>query len=254
MTQNRKYFGMTTQQAGILVGLVVVACLLFGATGVLALRGGLSGLLARPPERTSTVQPSSTAVFTPTVVMTETPTPIPYEQLIPPNWKQFKNELVEIWLPAQFELADIEKLKAQAKKHYQETGFQEFADLDENHLTFYALVAADDSSGSSLYRTIATVAYEPLAHESLDASIDAHNAGLPAAIRLVERRKLQLGTVEAVRLVYETHQGTLHANELLYVFLDGSTIWSVGYNAEINEFYQQLPLFEDSVKTFRFVR
>ena len=71
---------------------------------------------------------------------------------------------------------------------------------------------------------------------------------------LVDRKKVQVGSSEATRLVYEMRQGNIYANELIYVFLDGSTVWSVGYYAEINEFYQQLPIFEQSIQTFGMAR
>ena len=71
MTQDRTYFGMSTQQVAILLGLGVVACLLCGVTGVLVLRGGLSALVSHPPESTRVVQPTFTAVVTPTLVTTD---------------------------------------------------------------------------------------------------------------------------------------------------------------------------------------
>ena len=80
--KDRKYLGMTVQQLGILAGLAVLACLIFGVTGGFALRGGL-GLFSRPPQPTPFMQPTATVIIIPTVTLTATQTPIPYEQLIP---------------------------------------------------------------------------------------------------------------------------------------------------------------------------
>src|SRR5512141_2814697 len=102
MSQDRKYFGMTIQQIGILVGLVLTVCLLFGVTGLLVLRRGVSGLFSRAPVNTPVVRLTATPFVIPTVTPTETPTPIPYDQLIPAGWVQFKTGLIEIWLPPSF--------------------------------------------------------------------------------------------------------------------------------------------------------
>ena len=42
MTENRKYFGMTTTQLGILGGLAAAACLVFAVTGWFVFRGGFN--------------------------------------------------------------------------------------------------------------------------------------------------------------------------------------------------------------------
>ena len=101
MQQNRKFFGMTPLQLGILAGLAGAACLLFGLAGWFVLRGK-SGLLARAPENTPVPRATSTLIVIPTLTPTQTPTPVPYEMLIPSGWEQFKTGLVEIWLPSSF--------------------------------------------------------------------------------------------------------------------------------------------------------
>ena len=105
MERNRKYLGMTTQQLGILGGLAAVLCLLCSVTGTLVLRSGVSGLFSRAPVDTPTAQPTSTILLTPTLALTETPTPVPYDQLIPDGWTQYKTTLIELWLPGGFKNA-----------------------------------------------------------------------------------------------------------------------------------------------------
>ena len=58
----------------------------------------------------------------------------------------------------------------------------------------------------------------------------------------------------AVRFVFETHSDNTEVNDLMYVFLDGSTVWYVEYVAEINEYYTMLDAFEKSARTFRIAR
>lgn len=236
MTQDRKYFGMTIQQLGILGGLAAVACLLFGITGVFALRRS-SGLFSKPPESIPTVQLTSTIVLTPTIVVTETPTPIPYDQLIPAGWSQHKTALVELWLPSDFKNAAPGAVAGVA-------GNTVFLDL--------ALVS---SSNSSIYKTSASVSYEPMTTDTLEEFLDLKLSNIPPEINLAERRKVFINSTEAIRLMFEGHtNNNVDTNDLLFVFQDGSTVWYVKYSAEINDFYDKLSVFEDSVQTFRIVR
>lgn len=236
MTQNRNYFGMTPIQIGILAGLAGIACLLFGLAGWFVFRGN-ANLFDRAPQSTPIPQSTSTPFVMPTLMLTETPTPVPYEMLIPDGWVQFKTGLVEIWLPAEFRQADL-------------SAFQDSADLAMPEL-FMREVASD----SSLYQMLVIVSYEPLTADSLDAYLDTEIANLPSTIRGTERRKVFVNSTDVVRFVFETRSdNNIDINDMTYVFLDGSTVWYVEYVAQINEFYEMLSMFEQSVRTFRVVR
>jgi hypothetical protein len=236
MTQDRKYYGMTVQQVGVLAGLAGFACLLFGVTGWLALRGGL-GLFSRSSEPTPTAQPTSTRLIAPTVTPTETPTPIPYEQLIPLGWTQHKTALIELWLPSDFKNAAPGVVSGVS-------GNSVFLNL--------ALVS---SSSKSAYPASVSVSYEPLTSDTLKDFLDVKLSNIPLEINMVENRRVSINSTEAVRLMFEGHtSNNLDVNDLLFVFQDGGTVWYVKYSAEITEFYETLPVFEESVKTFRIVR
>ncbi len=226
--QERKYFGMTMQQLGILIGLAIVVCLLFGVTGFFILRRGLSGLQSQAPAIPPTMQMTATPFALPTLTPTETLTPVPYEQLIPTGWAQFKTALVEIWLPPAFK---------STKK-----------DADEE------LAALSSNSKNSLYKMRVGVSFEPLVEDSLDAYIDSRIAKMDPSIRVVDRRKVSINSTNAVRILIEGRIQTVDVNELVYIFQDGGTAWAVTYVAQINEFYDMLPTFEQSAKTFRIVK
>jgi len=235
MKQYRKYFGMTLLQIGILAGLAGAACLLFGLAGWFALRGK-SGLFGRAPQSTPIAQATSTMIVIPTLTPTLTSTPIPYELLIPDGWRQFKTGLVEIWLPSNFEPGDAKLLSA------------------STNLAIPELIMSGTTSKSSLYQMLVTASYEPLSTGSLDAFLDGKLAKFPAESRVAERRKVSVNSTDAVRFVFETRSNNIDIDVLAYVFLDGNTVWYVEYAAQINEFYEMLPTFEESVKTFRIVR
>lgn len=236
MTENRNYFGMTRTQIGILAGLAGIACLLFGLTGWFAVRGN-ANFFNGAPQSTTILQSTSTPFVMPTLALTETPTAVTYELLIPDGWVQFKTGLVEIWLPAEFKQADPSTF------------------LDSPDLAMPELFMREATSSSSLYQMLVMISYEPLIGDSLDTYLDTETAKLPSTIRVAERRKVIVNSSEIVRFVFETRtDNQIDVNDMAYVFLDGSTVWFVEYVAQINEFYEKLSTFEQSVKTFRIVR
>src|SRR5262245_8986007 len=98
MIRNKKYFGMTVTQLGILAGLAGLAFLLFCIVGWLVIARGIRGAQTVPP--TVVVLPPVTLIVPPTQTSAPVSTPIPYETLIPAGWVQYKSPLYEIWLPA----------------------------------------------------------------------------------------------------------------------------------------------------------
>jgi len=233
MTQDRKHFGMTSKQIAILAGLAVAFLLLLGAGGWLILGGG-GARLAPAPQNTPVPQPTATPFVFPTASPTATLTPVPYEMLIPEDWVQSKTALVEIWLPKEF-------------KSTKSAG-------DATNLGTLDLVLTGVTSKSATYDMLVIVSYELLAGDSLDAHLTSKTAGLSSDRRVSARSNVSVNSVEAVKLLFERRTDNIDFTELVYVFLDGSTVWYVGYVAQINEFYEMLPTFEQSIKTFRIVR
>ena len=181
-------------------------------------------------------QATSTPFIIPTITPTLTSTPVPYEQLIPTGWTQHRTELVELWLPSGFKIASSGV-----------SGISGNSVLLEMALT-------GPASDSSAYEMFVTISFEPLTSDSLDTFVDSRLSNIPADINLAERRKILINSTEAYRLMFEGHSNNVSTNDLLFVFQDGSVIWYVRYSAEIKEFYEMLPTFEQSVKTFRIVR
>ena len=234
MTEKRKYFGMTASQLGILGGLAVAVCLVLMLTGWFVFRGG-SGL-SRAPVNSPVPKATSTPFGIPTITPTLTSMPIAYEQLIPAGWTQHRTELVELWLPSGFKVANSGV-----------SGISGNSVLLEMALTGAA-------SDSSAYEMFVTVSFEPLTSDSLDTFVDSRLSNIPPDINMAERRKILINSSEAYRLMFEGHSNNVLTNDLLFIFQDGSVIWYVRYSAEIKEFYEMLSTFEQSVKTFRIVR
>ena len=230
--QDRKYFGLSTKQIGILAGLAGAACLIFGFTGWFIFRGGFS----RSPASTPVIALTSTPFVIPTITPTVPPTPVPYEQLIPGGWVQHRTALVELWLPSEFENSG-----------------QGISGIAGNSVLL-ELALTGATSSTSLYKIFVSVSFEPLNTGTLDEFLESRLSNIPTDINMTERRKVLINSAEAYRLMFESSNNNILTNDLLFLILDGSTIWYVRYSAQINEFYEMLPAFERSIKTFRIVR
>ncbi len=237
MEEEKKYFGMTRMQIGILAALAAALILVVSVGAFLVLRS-LTPSASAPPQPTATPLPTVTlmAASSPTVTPTSAPTAIPYEQLIPAGWKQYKTSLVEIWLPANFKLADKKALNQTAQ------------------LALNELFITEIPSKTSTYNMLVSVSYNLLTGDSLDAFLETQIKQLPPEIRVTDRRTVYVNTVEARRIMLEYRVNNIDINDMVYVFLDGNTVWFVEYVAQIGEFFENLPIFEQSIKTFRTVK
>jgi len=234
MKQDDRYFGMTTMQIGILAGLGAAACLLFAMLGWFVFQRG-SGFAPLASQPTPVPQSTSTPFVLPTLTPTATPTPVPYELLIPDGWLQFKTALVELWLPKEFKPGDAKLL-------------QDLTTVSPE------MFLTGVTSKTSLYNILVLVAYEPLTANSLDDHLEAQFANARAQIHVAEKKNISVNSMDGIRVVYELRSNNIDMTAVDYAFLDGGTVWSVMYIAQINDFYEMLPTFEKSVKTFRIVR
>lgn len=233
MYQNRKFFGMTDSQIGILAGLAFLACCLFGIMGYLVLGNGLP--FGGSPGLVPTPLVTATPVVIPTLTPTPLPTQIPYEQLIPTGWSQFRTGTVEIWLPPEYKTPKSNT-----------SGLTSLASSE--------LVVSRPPAKSTLYAIWVTVSFEPLTSDSLDSFLDVKFQSLPAAYRVVDRRSVLVNSLPVEKVVIESRIKNFDVNELVYVFQDGGTVWYVLYAAQINDFYENLEVFEDSARTFRVLK
>jgi hypothetical protein len=239
MNENKKYFGMTVTQLGILAGLAGLAFLSFCITGFLILGTRLGSVtnvaLATIPA--DVPQPTVTLSLPPTATSTPEPTPVPYESLIPNGWEQYRTALYEIWMPPGYKAVKTADILV--------TGLGGSPSVD--------LALRGATSSKSPNKIYLTVSYEPMNADTFESFLNTRLAGLGLAPG--ERSKVALNTVPAVRLVFSGRKGSsTDINELTYVFVDGSTVWYVQYTAEITDYFNLLSTFEQSARTFRTVK
>lgn len=237
MRSEKKYFGMTGMQIGILGGLAGAALLIFCLLGVLVMRNRLTPA-AQLPTLAPTLEPSPTLIIAATPTSTPAATPQAYESLIPGGWVQYRTALYELWLPSGYKNGKTDTLI---------TGLGTASIMDLSLTGKYV-----PKSANKIY---VNVSYEPLSTTDLDALITTRLSELGPYLSLSDRSRTDINTVPAVRLMFSGRKGNnVDINELTYVVLDGTTVWYIQYTAEITEFYEMLPTFEASAQTFRVVK
>ena len=185
MNTDGKYFGMTRMQIGILAGLAGVLLIIVCVGGWLVVRDRGAGLAnSSVPAVASTVTHVG-AVMSPTITPTITLTPVPYDELVPPDWNQYKTSLVEIWMPNNFKVAD-KKTK----------------DITAN-FGIHDLLLAEVTSKASAYTMLVSVSYDLTTSDSLDALLDEKFPSIPYQARISDRRTVFVNTHEARRIVIE---------------------------------------------------
>jgi hypothetical protein len=257
--RNKRYFGMTVLQLSILGCL---ACVVLGSVG--ASFKFISGMLGNQGERTleTVVETSTSAAMAtplprPTPSMTAAPTPIPYEALVPPGWKQYRDQTkgYEIWLPPEFEAREPRAQLEEIIRKYEEIGDTETAQYQrsifEQSLERYVLWTIDSIPSPLQYQTTILLARDPLTAESLTKYIDEIVQNPSGSLALLERKPNPFGSLEAERLWFEGKEATTNFGEAYYVIRVGDTVWSIACATHINEFYIRLPVFDQVASTFR---
>ena len=232
------FAGMTRMQIGILAGLAGFLILLVCIGGFILLRGVGRESVSMAPVQTPTIMSTVTSVVTkaPTTTPTIAVTAAPYEQLVPANWLHFTTPLVEIWLPNNFKLADKKTVNITAG------------------LAKPELLITEIPNKSSAFNMLVSVSWDLMTGDSLDAFLEAKSPNLPYQSQIADRRTVYVNAVEARRLIIEFRLNNVDYDDMVYVFLDGSTVWYVEYVAEIGEFFANKDVFEQSIKTFRPVK
>jgi hypothetical protein len=85
----------------------------------------------------------------------------------------------------------------------------------------------------------------------LDQILELLRGGLSAQTRIASDDTVPVGRFQARRLVTETPNAPAAPKELVYLLKSGSTLWLVTYHSFEQEFNSQLPVFEQSIQTFR---
>ncbi|MCK5053424.1 MAG: hypothetical protein KAR65_04060 [Anaerolineales bacterium] len=182
-------------------------------------------------------------------VTASTPTATPI-----PGWERFEGGDVELWLPESYKGGNLSEDIELIVDNLRSLGpdFEQMALIVEQNPSMYVIWAFDSEIGDSGALTNMAVTTEKvLSALTIDTYMDAALRQLPAQFQVVERGIVSLGEYQAGRLVMEFTISGVAGKELMYVVKDDNTIWVITFGTGAEDFEQRLPVFEQSVQTFR---
>jgi hypothetical protein len=236
-------------QIGIVAVLALIACCIFGVVGLLLWLPAPETVVADQPA----TQPPATNTEEPTATPVPTATPQPTATSIP-GWKKMEGGPVELWLPASYEGGDtqqnmsflVEGIKSMG------AGYEPFARMieqDPSLMPFSALDTAHQGTVVAVTRdevppdwSLDTVMDELLKEVSKQSHLE---------VKVSERKIVSLDNYQAGQLLLEVKAVEWTGFELLYFIREGNHSWTVFYYAPPEQIGEQLPVFQQSIQTFR---
>jgi len=254
--RSKRILGLTIAQLIILLFLGCVICAVFGA-GILLVANGMgvtfstSQPAARTPAPVFTPSAAPTLTRTPLPTFTPTPTPIPYQSFIPADWKQYKNDKEEMWLPPTFlYIDDPVAFNKEVVDRFNKLGLNELAAQRKQQPPTYEFLFRGPVK-SSLYIPEVFLKQYTRNGRTLADFIDAANAALPSNYSVLERKPFSFYGAQGERVVAQANYNNLYIGYVYYRVEYGDVIWEISCDAYLNDFYDLLPTFDQITQTFR---
>lgn len=259
----RRIFGMTTTQVAILAALAVgnLLVIIVGAIVVLNLSSSNGGEMAAAELPTLYVMPP-TATPGPTATTTLTPTPTPWPTVTPiAGWKAIQGQGVTLWLPEEYQGGDPTTDMSTLMQNYIAAGAEEAGAaqdmqlLTDNKASLFAFAAPQVDT--ALFMRVAIVYSEEVSEQTtLDSYLSNVENLLGPEFRLVGREEIALNELAAMRLSMERRvenaAGEASYKEFAFYFFKlGEKMWRLEYSCDRDLFAQNLPVFDQSARSFR---
>lgn len=176
------------------------------------------------------------------------------------KWQTFKAPGIELALPENYRGGSPHTNGLQALiKGIRLLGadYEQIASMVEQNPSTFLLIAVDpkpDRAGGVTNVVVSAVKVPETV--TVDAYIDAAVQSLPAPIRTIERKTVQVGQNAAGRLVTEASLPSSNVQsdalrQLIYVIKQGTTLWTVAYSTRAGDYPQRLAMFEQSIQSFK---
>ncbi len=182
------------------------------------------------------------------------PTPAP--TVAPPaGWQKFSATGVELWLPGSFQGGDLANDLDTIVSNLRALGpeFDKIADTIEANPNQFVLWTFDTKPSGSGFMTNMNVTQEKvLSIITLDSYMDLVEKQLPSSFTILERKNVQLGQYEAMRVRVEMNVSGTIGQELLYAIKNKNVIWNFTYAAGDGDYSYFEPIFEQSAQTIVF--
>jgi hypothetical protein len=253
--KNRRIFGMSSMQLGILGILSLLA--------IVVIFGGFIILSSSPQAGGSSVLPTSSApeflpdsATTPELLdITElslTATMDPNAAQIPPDWKQYRDSLIEVRVPPQFNSVDYESIRQERIRFFREQGSEILASQFEQDIFEGRFWFKFSQPETVPFVTSVIIKAEFLPTDTLTDYVDQVYGEDLQGYELLDRQTYPIEGLEAERLLM-----VVSLNEELslgvaeYVVTDEINLWIISCWSDFNEFPAWLPEFDRVARSFR---
>ena len=171
-----------------------------------------------------------------------------------PGWERFEGGGAELWLPQSFEGGDISEDIDVVVENLRRLGpdFEQIAQMIEQNPSMYAIWAFDsDVGGSGFLTSVNVIKEQVLSAITPETYLDMALPQFPPQFQVVEQDILSVGNYQAGRVVIEFAVSAVPGKEVMYVIKNGNTMWVITFATAMDEYDQRLPVFEQSVLTFK---
>lgn len=206
-----------------------------------------------PPTETPTPLPPTE---TPTPLPpTETPLPSPTPEGFP-GWKKFEGGGIELWLPEDFEGGDLSKDLDLILETIGEisTEFEEYMEIVAQNKEMFVLYAIDiDLSDLTFVTNVNVTHFETLSAVQIGDVLEASLSQLPEFMVVTDAEILTVAGYDASKLVLQYPLEGVEIAQAIFTIKDGGGFWTVAYTTSGSKFAEMLPIFEQSISTFKIV-
>jgi hypothetical protein len=200
------------------------------------------------------ISPTAAPTEQATALSSNSPTAEATEQVsVPADWKRFVGKGVAIQLPSTYIGNELGSDPQALAKLMRSLGpdFAAAAALFESNPDILALIAVNPGSGDTNPAANVIIVSIPLpTNISMETLLAATISQLPKSSTVQEKSIVQLNGREVGRMIVETRVGSLDSIQLQYYIIVNRTFYLIGFTGAPGHFDAQLPIFEQSVKTF----
>ena len=255
MSKNeRRILGMTNAQLAILMILALLAVVVIFGGFIFIGSTAEPGELAIFPTVAPTLVSSQALVVPDSTEITNGPLTEELtlnEEPIPSDWKQYTNTRFEIWLPPQFESANVDAQRQRRVDFYRAQGYNALADALANDTFDYRYWFRFPQPDSVAYNTTIIVKTDVLPTDTLDEYLDQTYGANLQDYRVIGRHQVNIEGLEAQRVVLNADIKDIPIGVADYVITDGVNLWIIRCSSTLDEFYTWLAEFDMVARSFR---
>ncbi len=166
----------------------------------------------------------------------------------------YRDNGVEITLPASYELGDAQKdleILVEALTTMSEEDSEDIQELYDNNKDDVILWAYDTDSPTTHQTSLLVMKNEEFAGMSLAIISTFANVLLGSKVDTIEQERMTLGGREVLRFLTTAENAGVETSQAVYLFNDSEKLWLIGFFTNTEQFDDRLPTFDSAVASFK---